>query len=65
MIRINFFGDFKADSVEGLCLSDDILNIIQSAQGNAINFEVPILPPPIGRAYTKIRPYSFSGFIKY
>ena len=41
-MTINFFGDFLAPSVNELQLSDDISEIISSADYNVVNFEAPI-----------------------
>lgn len=46
-MKINFLGDFVAPTVQGLELSGGLLEIIASGDFNSINFEAPILPPPI------------------
>lgn len=46
-MKINFFGDFVAPTVQGLELSGGLLEIIASGDFNSINFEAPILPPPL------------------
>ena len=42
-MRINFWGDFVAPSIEGLKLAGEVAELIHSAALNVINFEAPVI----------------------
>jgi len=56
MIKINFWGDFKATSVEGLHLSSEVFDLIRSAKINVVNFEAPVEPQYLSHRISKSGP---------
>ena len=42
MIKINFFGDFVVRDVDKLMISNDLNELISSADYNCLNFEAPL-----------------------
>ena len=55
-MSINFFGDFKADTIEGLQFSDDLQSMLGLADCNVINFESPVGSPCSGSKTLKTGP---------
>lgn len=45
-MKINFWGDFFAPTVEGLMISEELQGIVSSADFNVVNFEAPVKPSP-------------------
>lgn len=42
MAKINFFGDFKADSIKHLNMSAELVYLLNTSDINVVNFEAPI-----------------------
>lgn len=42
MAKINFFGDFKANSIKHLNMSAELVYLLNTSDINVVNFEAPI-----------------------